>query len=129
MKLLLYAENRTDSPSWLPHQKGAVEAVTVSRPLPALSLLIPAIFDTGNTLNTKFLVTDCLVGAAVTLQDNSHPELGRYVALAVGGLAAGSFLAVRGVALVTAASAPKQCAVANVVAHVAPAVPQKLKSG
>ena len=89
MKLLLYAENRTDSPSWLPHQKGAVEAVTVSRPLPALSLLIPAIFDTGNTLNTKFLVTDCLVGAAVTLQDNSHPELGRYVALAVGGLAAG----------------------------------------
>ena len=66
-----------------------VEAVVVARPLPSLAHLVPALFDRDNTLNTKFLVLDCLVGAGATLSDSSHPDFGRFVGLAVGGLSAG----------------------------------------
>ena len=66
-----------------------MEAVVVARPLPALALLVPAVFDRQAALATKLLVVDSLVGAGARLAETNHPELGKFVALAVGGLSAG----------------------------------------
>jgi len=86
----LHIENRIESDEEFPSLKRkAVEAVVVSKPLPALSHLVPALFSKDNTLNTKFLIMDCLVGAGVRLAEANDAVLGRFIALSVAGLCAG----------------------------------------
>merc|ERR1719225_2396692 len=89
LRLLLHVENRTEDQEFPALKRKAVEAVVVSKPLPSLSHLVPAFFSKDNTLNTKFLVMDCLVGAGACLVENSDGDLGRFVAVAVAGLCAG----------------------------------------
>ena len=85
LRLLLHVENRTEDQEFPALKRKAVEAVVVSKPLPSLSHLVPAFFSKDNTLNTKFLIMDCLVGAGACLVENSDGDLGRFVALAVAG--------------------------------------------
>jgi len=90
LRLLLHVENRTEEDVEFPGLKRkAVEAVVVSKPLPSLSHLVPALFSKDNTLNTKFLIIDCLVGAGVELAEANDAVLGRFIALSVAGLCAG----------------------------------------
>jgi len=90
LRLLLHVENRTEEDEEFPGLKRkAVEAVVVSKPLPSLSHLVPALFSKDNTLNTKFLIIDCLVGAGVELAEANDAVLGRFIALSVAGLCAG----------------------------------------
>ena len=87
LRLLLHIENRIESDEEFPGLKRkAVEAVVVSKPLPALSHLVPALFSKDNTLNTKFLIMDCLVGAGARLAEANDGVLGRFIALSVAGL-------------------------------------------
>ena len=86
LRLLLHVENRTEGDIEFPGLKRkAVEAVVVSKPLPSLSHLVPALFSKDNTLNTKFLIIDCLVGAGVELAEANDALLGRFITLAVAG--------------------------------------------
>ena len=86
LRLLLHVENRTEEDVEFPGLKRkAVEAVVVSKPLPSLSHLVPALFSNDNTLNTKFLIIDCLVGAGVELAEANDAVLGRFIALSVAG--------------------------------------------
>ena len=86
LRLLLHTENRFESDEEFPSLKRkAVEAVVVTKPLPALSHLVPALFSKDNTLNTKFLIMDCLVGAGARLAEANDGVLGRFVALSVAG--------------------------------------------
>ena len=85
LRLLLHVENRTEDQEFPALKRKAVEAVVVSKPLPSLSHLVPAFFSKDNTLNTKFLIMDCLVGAGAGLVENNDGDLGRFVALAVAG--------------------------------------------
>ena len=86
LRLLLHVENRTEDQEFPALKRKAVEAVVVSKPLPSLSHLVPAFFSKDNTLNTKFLIMDCLVGAGACLVENNDGDLGRFVALAVAGI-------------------------------------------
>ena len=87
LRLLLHVENRTEDEEFPALKRKAVEAVVVSKPLPSLSHLVPALFSKDNTLNTKFLIIDSLVGAGTVLAEANNVALERFIALSVAGSA------------------------------------------
>ena len=89
LQLVLQAQNLQERPDWAGAREAALLAVTRCAPLPAAACLVRAVFCREISLESKLAALDCLVGAGAGLREAGRPDLGRYLASAVGGLCGG----------------------------------------